>query len=59
MGLIGAKFRLIQADWRLKCLNLRVIPNNSILIWANLKLKQANLKVIWAYSRDRIKLRLV
>ena len=46
MGLIGAKFRLIQADLRLKWVNLRVIPNSLMLIWANLKLKQAKLESV-------------
>ena len=53
LGQNWAKFRLIKADLRLKWVNLRVIPNNSMLIRANLKLKQANEKVIWAYSRDQ------
>ena len=52
LGLYWAKFKLIQA-------NLRVIPNNSTRIRANLKLKQANLKVIWAYSRNRTNFRLI
>ena len=32
LGLNWAKFRLIQADLKLKWVNLRVIPNNSMLI---------------------------
>ena len=56
LGLNQAKFRLIQAELRLKWFNLRVMPNNLMLIRASLKVKQAIFMVICANSRDRTNL---
>ena len=71
MGLNWAKFRLIPGGpKKQKQLNGsshstafvfldRPVPAKLRLKWVNLKLKQANLKVIWANSRDRINFRLI